>query len=187
MFTDEGIRGLSPAEMRIEREVLRVVGEAEDLRRGRCRTAEDRRVRDLVRGAYLDMLGPEPAQVELIVREMRRLWRSEGVDAFGIRRLHADEPGDPGARLRPSFHWEDGEWTGEQLPGTSAARIPGREIQREAVRHALAWIAGYRFEGGDRLALIYGDSVAGDDRMEGGACLITNARVALAWPDGGGR
>lgn len=52
------------------------------------------------------------------------------------------------------------------------------EIRRGDVERAWQDINRYRCDGCDRIALIYGDRVERDDRLEPRACLIVNAVIA---------
>ena len=95
-----------------------------------------------------------------------------GAGEYGIRVLPDDDAAQVGDLLAPSLVWDDGECTGEELPGTCAIGVTAETVD-SAMRLVLA--NGYS---GKRLALIVGDRAqSGEDA---GERIIRDAVVLLA-------
>lgn len=102
---------------------------------------------------------------------------------YGLRCHHTADV-EVGDILEPSWVWEDGEWTDEQLDGTCCIGISSRGRHmvtvhaREGVAEALRLVGDYRYthtEG--RLVLIASDNTyRGQDRGE----IIARRAVVVA-------
>lgn len=97
-----------------------------------------------------------------------------GYDFYGIRVIHGQsEPAKVGDTLDPSYRWEDGEPTDEELYGTCALAVDGYS---NISRSLSALIKGYGSLG-DQVALIGGYQCEwGEDA---GEIIIKNAIVLM--------
>lgn len=98
-------------------------------------------------------------------------------DCIGLRGLYATETE---TTLAPSYIWEDGESTGEQLDGTSALLVAGTweyatwdEIESN-LEYALANISRY---GDGRYAVIAGRQMVDTITEDSHEAIIADARV----------
>ena len=98
-------------------------------------------------------------------------------DCIGLRGLYTTETD---TRLAPSYIWEDGESTGEQLDGTSALLVAGawEYVTWDEIENNLEYALANIFRYGDgRYAVIAGRHMVDAITEDSHEVVITDARV----------
>ena len=118
------------------------------------------------------------AKFQSLLSTLERLHDEDPFMAYGLRSTRHPSESKPGAKLRNSFVWEDGEKTNRQLNGVSTIGIPAHDINERGLVKAIqrlgrsaAKLFGvppgtvYIDYGGDDVILVQGDSSEGGEDM----------------------
>lgn len=77
------------------------------------------------------------AKFQSLLSTLERLHDEDPFMAYGLRSTRHPSESKPGAKLRNSFVWEDGEKTNRQLNGVSTIGIPAHDINERGLVKAI--------------------------------------------------
>jgi hypothetical protein len=111
---------------------------------------------------------------DTVVNQIKEAIEDDPHADWGLRVIPHDHPVNEGDELPPSYRWDDGEQTDEELDGTSTIGIRANGSVERAIK--VLNQGGYV---GAQVALVRGDSRgAGEDP---GEVLLSDAEVVLVW------